>query len=115
MKYANKRVVLLGAPGGQVIPLTKEITRLTEILALAKGVSNDGRANNIRLLRGDQMMVADFSSFEGYQKNNYIVEPGDIIYVEPIRRPFAEALRDYAPAISVVTSVTTLLVVIIGL
>lgn len=115
LKYANKRVVVLGAPGGQVIPLTNENMRLTEILALAKGVNNDGRASNIRLLRGEQVMLADLSSYEGYQKYNYLIEPGDIIYVEPIRRPFAEALRDYAPAISVVTSVTTLLVVIIGL
>jgi polysaccharide biosynthesis/export protein len=115
LQYANKRVIVLGAPGGQVIPLTNENVRLTEILALAKGVNNDGRAHNIRLLRGDQLFVADLSTFEGYQKNNLIVEPGDIIYVEPIRRPFVEALRDYAPAISIVTTVTTLLVVVIGL
>jgi polysaccharide biosynthesis/export protein len=115
LKYGNKRVVVLGAPGGQVIPLTNERVHLTEILALAKGINNDAKANNIRLLRGDQVFVADLSTFEGYQKNNFIVEPGDIIYVEPIRRPFIESLRDYAPAINIVTTVTTLIVVVIGL
>ncbi|WP_245970559.1 polysaccharide biosynthesis/export family protein [Pseudochryseolinea flava] len=115
LKYANKRVVVLGAPGGQVIPLTNENIRVTEILALAKGINNDGRANNIRILRGDKVLLSDFSTFEGYQTTNYLVESGDIIYVEPIRRPFVEAMRDYAPAISVVTTFTTLIVVIIGL
>jgi polysaccharide export outer membrane protein len=115
LKYSNKRVIVLGAPGGQVIPLTNESVRLTEILALAKGINNDAKANNIRLLRGDQVFVADLSTFEGYQKNNFLVEPGDIIYVEPIRRPFVEALRDYAPAITLATSFTTLIIVVIGL
>lgn len=113
--YINKRVTVLGAPGGQVIPLTNENVRLTEILALTKGVSNDAKASNIRVLRGDQLFVADLSTFEGYTKNNMIVAPGDIIYVEPIRRPFSEGLRDYGPLISIITSLTTLIVVIVGL
>jgi polysaccharide export outer membrane protein len=66
-------------------------------------------------LRGDQVFVADFSTFEGYTRHNMIVAPGDVIYVEPIRRPFSEGLRDYGPLISIITSLTTLIVVIVGL
>jgi polysaccharide export outer membrane protein len=115
LKYANKRVTVLGSPGGQVIPLTNENMRLTEVLALAKGLNNDAKAHNIRVIRGDQIMLADLSTFEGYKKNDVIVAPGDIIYVEPIRRPLSEGLRDYGPAISIITSLTTLIVVIISL
>jgi polysaccharide export outer membrane protein len=112
LKYTNKRVVVLGAPGGQVIPLINENMRLTEVLALAKGINNDARASNIRIMRGDTLFIADLTTFEGYKKNDILIEPGDVVYVEPIRRPLLESLRDYGPLISIVTSLTTLIVVI---
>jgi polysaccharide export outer membrane protein len=115
LKYLNKRVVVLGAPGGQVIPLTNDNIRLTEVLALAKGVGNDAKAYNIRVLRGETVMVADLSTFAGYRENNIVIQPNDIVYVEPIRRPFIEGVRDYGPILSVLTSIATLIVVIIGL
>lgn len=112
LRFDNKRVIVLGAPGGQVIPLENENIRLTEVLALAKGVTTDGRASNIRVIRDDQVLIADLSTFEGYKKGNFLVQPGDIIYVEPVRRPFIEALRDYSPVITVVTSLATLIFII---
>lgn len=115
LRYTNKRVIVLGAPGGQVIPLTNDGMHLVEILALAQGLSNDAKAQNIRVLRGDQVFVADLSTFDGYVKNNIPIQSGDIIYVEPIRRPLTESLRDYGPIVSIVTTVTTLVVVIFGL
>ncbi|MCI0752130.1 MAG: polysaccharide biosynthesis/export family protein [Flammeovirgaceae bacterium] len=112
LEYVNKRVVVLGAPGGQVIPLMNENIRLTEALALAKGIDNFSNAQNIRVLRGDQVYVADFSTINGYLKNNLVLQPGDIIYVEPVRRPIVEGLRDYAPVISIISTLTALIVVI---
>jgi polysaccharide export outer membrane protein len=112
LKYTNKRVIVLGATGGQVIPLANENTNLVEVLALAKGLGNDAKAHNIRVLRGDQVFVADLSTFEGYVKNNLLIQSGDIVYVEPIRRPLTEGLRDYGPILSVVATLTTLIVVI---
>lgn len=114
LKYTNKRVIVLGAPGGQVIPLVNENVRLAEVLALAKGVNNDAKAHNIRVLRNDQVFVADLSTFEGYLKNNMLVQPGDIVYVEPIRRPFSEGLRDYGVLVSILVSVATLIAITVG-
>lgn len=110
--FTNKRVVVLGSPGGKVIPLSNENMRLTEVLALAEGIGADGRANNIRVIRGDAVMVVDFSTFAGYQRGNLVMQPGDIVYVEPVRRPFIEGMRDYAPMISVISSLATLIFVI---
>lgn len=112
LKFENKRVIVLGAPGGQVIPLAHENMRLTEILALAKGISEDGRGNNIRVIRQDKVMIADLSSFEGYQNSNFVMQPGDIVYVEPVRRPFIEGMRDYSPLITIATSLATLIFII---
>jgi polysaccharide export outer membrane protein len=113
LKIKNKRVVVLGAPGGQVIPLVNENTHLTEVLALAKGITTDSKAHNIRVLRKDQIFLVDFSTFEGYLKNNMIIQPDDIVYVEPVRRPFSEGLREYGPVISIITSIGTLIVILV--
>jgi polysaccharide biosynthesis/export protein len=115
LEFHNKRVVVLGAPGGQVIPLVNQNIRLVEVLALAKGIENNAKANNIRVLRGDQVFLADFSTFESYAKSNMIMEPGDVVYVEPIRRPLVESVRDYGPVIAVLSSLTTLVIVLVGL
>jgi polysaccharide biosynthesis/export protein len=115
LKYVNKRVIILGAQGGQVIPLVNENLHLVEVLALAKGLDNNAKAQNIRVIRGDDVFVADLSTIEGYLKNNIAIEPGDIIYVEPIRKPVVEATRDYAIVISMITSLTTLILVLFSL
>jgi polysaccharide export outer membrane protein len=112
LQFNNKRVVVLGAPGGQVIPLNQENMRLTEVLALAEGIGADARANNIRVIRNEKVFIADLSTFEGYQTSNLVMQPGDIVYVEPVRRPFIEALRDYSPVITIVTSLATLIFII---
>lgn len=112
LQYGNKRVVVLGSVGGQVIPLVNENTSLVEVLALATGLNNDSKAQNIRVIRNEQVFVADLSTLEGYKLSNMIMQPGDIVYVEPVRRPALEALRDYGPLVSILTSLTTLIVVL---
>ena len=113
LKYVNKRVVVLGAPGGQVIPLLNENMHLVEVLALAKGINNDGKAQNIRVLRQEKVFLVDFSTYDGYLKNNIAIEPGDVVYVEPVRRPFFEGVRDYGILVSLATSISTLVLVIL--
>ena len=108
----NKRVIVLGALGGQVIPLTNHNVTLAEILAMAKGLPNDSKARNIRIVRSDKVFQVDLSTIEGFQSGNMIIEPGDIVYVEPIRRPFAEGLRDYGSLLSLFISTLSLILVI---
>lgn len=115
LRYINKRVVVLGAAGGQVIPIQNENTTVIEVLALVEGFEKEAKSHNIRLLRGDEAYVLDFSSIKGYKENNMIVENGDVIYIEPVRRPFTEFVRDNGPVISVFSSLASLIVVIISL
>lgn len=112
----NRRVVVLGALGGQVIPLENEKMTVLEILALSGGLNRDSKGRNIRLIRGPlddpSVQVINLSTIEGMQKANLQVLPNDIIYVEPVRRIFTESVRDIAPVIGVVTNVVTLFIVI---
>ncbi|HRI80620.1 MAG TPA: polysaccharide biosynthesis/export family protein [Cyclobacteriaceae bacterium] len=112
LTFMNKRVIVLGAPGGLVIPLHNQNVSLAEILAQAKGLGNDAIAKNVRIVRGDKIFLIDLSTVEGFQAGNMIIEPGDIIYVEPIRRPVAEALRDYAGVYSLLISTLSLIIVL---
>jgi polysaccharide export outer membrane protein len=112
LSFANKRVIVLGAPGGQVIPLTNQNVTVVEVLALAKGINNEAKADQIKLIRGEHVYQLDFSTIKGFKDGNMVVEPGDVIYVEPIRRPFTEALRDNFTVISLIVSLSTLVVVI---
>lgn len=115
LNFLNKRVIVLGSPGGKIIPLENENTTLAEVIAIAEGIDNFGKGHNIRVLRGDQVFIADLTTIEGYRSSNVIIEPGDIIYVEPVRRPFTEFIRDNGPVISIFTSLLSLVVVIISI
>lgn len=110
--FANKRVTLLGATGGKVIPLANAHMKLTEVLALGEGLDETAKAQNIRVLRGDQVFMIDFSTIEGYRQGNMTMESGDIVYVEPVRRPFSEALRQNATVLSLVVSMASIILLI---
>ena len=112
LRVINKRVTVLGALGGKVIPLANENIRLTEVLALAGGINTDAKARNIRILRGDEVVVADFSTVEGYLRDNILIQSGDIVYVEPVRRPFVEALQSYLPIASLAVSIATVVIIL---
>jgi hypothetical protein len=124
-RVTNNRIIVLGAVGGgggQVIPLSNDNMNLIEILAIAGGIdggaigtsnSRTGRTTNIRLIRGDlknpQIQIIDLSTFEGMRRANLQVEPNDIVYVEPIRRPFYEALADAGPVFGLAASLVSVL------
>lgn len=115
--YVSKRVIVLGGNnGGMVIPLEHQDMSVLEVIALAGGIVQYNKANNVRLIRGDLndpvVQVMDLSTIQGMKSASLDVMPGDIIYIEPINRP-GEAIRDIAPLLSVITSVLSLTIVFI--
>ena len=87
---------------------------LIEVIAMAKGIGNDGKSHNIRVIREQDVYLIDLSTLDGLKSGNMIVQPGDIIYIEPTRRPFTEAARDLTPVFSLVLSLSTLIVVFLA-
>jgi polysaccharide export outer membrane protein len=119
-RVTNNRVVVLGSPGGIVIPLTNDNMNLLEVLALAGGVDGTGgggnngiyryggKTTNIRIIRGDlknpQVEQIDLSTIAGMRRANLQMEPNDIVYIEPVRRRFLEGLTDATPVIGAATT-----------
>ncbi|MFY0626457.1 MAG: polysaccharide biosynthesis/export family protein [Reichenbachiella sp.] len=116
LDYGNKRVVVLGAVGGQIIPLTDENLSIVEIIALSGGIEMGAKAQNIKLIRGNlnkpEVYQINLSTVDGMRQSAMPVEPGDIIYVEPWRRPFFEILKDITPVMSMITSTLALILVL---
>ena len=108
LRITNRRVFVLGAPGGRIVPIPNENTSLIEVLAAAEGLNLGAKSQNIRLIRGEEVFQVNLATISGMRKSNMIVSPGDIIYVEPWRRPWQETLSDFYPVVSIVTSLVTL-------
>ncbi len=110
----NRRVFLLGALGGFVIPMENERVSLIEVLARHGGPNNYAKVSNIRLIRGDlqdpQVLLIDLSTVEGMRKYDLTLQPNDIIYVQPVRKAFFESIGDITPILSLVTSLATIII-----
>lgn len=119
LRYLNKRVIVMGAPGGQVIPLESENISVVEVVALAGGIDEDGKAQNLRLIRGDlhnpSVYLIDLSTINGMKASMMDALPGDIIYIEPTRKIATEAARDFMTIFSIFTSTITLVLLVANL
>lgn len=94
---------------GQVIPLSNENMTIAEVVALAGGIRQGSNSSTIKLIRGElnepKVFEIDLSTITGMQKTAMIVENGDVIYLEPWRRPFRQSLAELAPWMSLTSSV----------
>lgn len=112
LTYLNKRVVVLGAPGGMVIRLENENTSVVEVVALAGGIDSGGKAQNLRLIRGDlhnpKVFLIDLSTIKGMRTSMMDAMPGDIIYIEPKVKVMTEATKDFMTLFAIVVNTITL-------
>ena len=111
-RYSNKKVVVFKGTQGLLFPLRNEKVNLVDVLAQTGGMGNDLRATNIRLIRGDlrnpNVYVINLKTIDGLRAYDLTLEPNDIIYVEPVRKPFLESLRDISPVLTFISTIATL-------
>lgn len=120
VKVVNRRVIVFpGDPGAaQVIALSNNNMTLLEVLAQAGGISENGKAHKVRLIRqtenpGDpKVYKIDLSNMNNIAQANVVVQSNDIIYVEPRRQITNRTLREISPLLSLTTSVLTLYLLI---
>jgi len=111
LRVTNKRVsVFPGAGGaGRVVPIVNLNTTVLEALAYAGGITEDGKAYRIKLVRNAKpkplVYLIDLSTINGLKGGNTVVQANDVIYVEPRPRFITRAIGELAPYLSVFSSV----------
>ena len=114
LRVNSRRVVIFPGTGSsaQVVPLKFNNTTLIEALASVGGISNNGRAKRIKLIRNTQekqeVYLIDLSTIDGLKDASLTLQSNDIIYVEPIRNYAREILSDVTPVLGLISTATSL-------
>lgn len=115
-RIVNKRVIVIGPTNAKVIKLENEEVNLIEAMALYGGLNENMRTDRIRLVRGNpsnpDVQLIDLSTIDGMRKAQHRLLPGDIIYIQPIKRVFRETMTDILPIVSLAVSLLTLTLLI---
>ncbi|WP_018341445.1 polysaccharide biosynthesis/export family protein [Cytophaga aurantiaca] len=111
----SKRVIVFGPDGGKIIPLEYQDMNLIEVIARYGGIKLDGKANNIRVVRGDlknpDVQLINLNTIEGLRAAQTDMVPGDIVYIEPKRFILKETVTTIVPLVSLTISIVSLIVV----
>lgn len=116
VKVTNKRAIVFPGNGGdaKVINIVNNNTTVLEMLALSGGISIDGKAYKVKLIRTEdnspkpKVYLMDLSKIDGIAAGKTVVHANDIIYVEPRYRVARTLVSEIAPILSLFS--TTLLI-----
>lgn len=110
VNVTNRRVIVFPGNGGdaKVITLNNNNTTLMEVIALAGGIAERGKAKVVKLMRqvnGERKMYTfDLSSVDGLKYADIIVQSNDYIYIEPNPKIVRETLKEVAPVVTIISS-----------
>jgi polysaccharide biosynthesis/export protein len=115
VNIASLNVTILGEvlnPGK--ILLDKENTTLVEVIAMAGGFKDTGKKNDVKIIRGEEIIIVDLKKIESLQSMKIIIHGDDIVYVEPyILKSASEPISTLSIAATIVLVVTQ--VILIGI
>lgn len=93
LRVTNKRISVFNGTGGmgRSVSIPNNNTTVFEALALAGGISEDGKSHRIKLVRDigskkPKVYLIDLSTIEGIKDGSVVVQANDIIYVETKNR-----------------------------
>lgn len=114
VKVINRRVFVFKGSSSAIIPLNEAPTSILEVIARSGGVPDDYKAYNIKIIRGDlknpEVILVDLSTLDGLRRSNLLVQSNDIVYIERRVNVPSAILRDIAPYMSFVTTISTFII-----
>lgn len=114
VKVTNRRVFVFKGGTGTVVSLDEYPISLIEVIARTGGLDVDAKAYNIRIVRGDiknpEIYLVDLSTIEGIRKADLSIQPNDIILIERRKHVVTDVLKEIAPYLSAVTTITTFVI-----
>jgi len=116
LKVTNKRVIVFPGNAGdaRVVPIQNNNTTVFEAIAFAGGISEDGKAYRVKLIRRvtpeskPEVYLMDLSTIKGISAGNTTVLANDIIYVETRPRIAKKALQEITPYLTLLSTSLTL-------
>lgn len=121
IEVTNRRVIVFPGTGGdaKVVPLQNNNTTLMEAIASAGGITDRGKANEIKVIRrtpeGRKIFLIDLSTLDGLKYADMVVQSSDYIYIEPTKQLSREVLKEVTPIISLISSAIVVVSVILSL
>lgn len=119
ISVTNRRVVIFPGNGGEakVLYLANNNTTLLEVIALAGGITERGRAARIKLIRKDEkgkrkVFKVDLSTIDGLEYTDILVQANDYIYVDPVPEIGKELLKEITPIVSLISSAAVIIALI---
>ena len=117
IEFINFRFYVLGAAGNGLHSTTQERITLLEAIAMTGGISENGRADKVFVIRRNGntnvLFEHNLESAEIFSSPAFYLQQNDIIYVEPKKRirsqSFEATARYLSLAVSTITSVFTLI------
>jgi polysaccharide export outer membrane protein len=99
LNIASLGVTVLGEvsnPGR--IYVDKDNTTLVDVIALAGGITSNGQKKNIKIIRGNELILVDLRKIEALESRSLVMQDNDIVYVEPYTvKASAEPAMSVAP------------------
>ena len=119
LNVTNRKIyVYTGSSGtATVLDLEEENVTLFEAITMAGGIVEQGKAYQVKVVRGPlsdpQIALYDLSTVEGMKKADIIIQPDDIIYVEPTTRFAAGLLKELGPYLGLLSAITSMVSLIL--
>jgi polysaccharide biosynthesis/export protein len=96
-KVVNRKIIVYNGIRANIFPYTSNMNIL-ELIALSGGLSNDVKGYNIRVVRGDlskpEITIINLKTINDMKTSIVSLKPNDIVYLEPVRKPLSEGIRD---------------------
>ena len=113
LNIASLSVTILGEVNipGKIL-LDKETTTIVDVIALAGGFKDTGKKKDIKIIRGQEVIIIDLKKIESLNSKKLIIQDNDIVYVEPYGAKAAfESSSSLNTFVSIILTFTQLIVI----
>lgn len=108
LRVNNRRVFVFAGGGTKIVPLMYDNTTLFEVLANIGGIPENGKADKIKIIRGDlknpEVYMINLSTLEGIKNYDLVMQGNDIIYIETRKDAVTKTLTLLTPYLSLLTT-----------
>ncbi len=104
LNIASLGVTILGevARPGKIY-VDKDNTTLVDVIAMAGGFKDAGKKNDIKIIRGKEVIIVDLRKIESLQSPDITIHDNDIVYIEPYKvKADTEPLASVLPVTTIV-------------